>query len=376
LVVVVPVSERGKKVPVKREKKETATSVPVSQILLDSENPRLDFEGVKRVTQEMILKKMVAEEGLEELASSFQKNGYFSEEPVILLRKGAQDGDEKNYIVLEGNRRLATLKLLLNPAKVNRLGYKGLFPVLSSAQASRLKKIPAFIYDSRDEVTTYLGVRHIAGAKRWGNFAKAKYIARQMESGRTPEELEETVGDSSGAIKKLARSWAIYRQAKMGIEDLNDKAIRENFSLVNEIVQNKALKNWLGVKSTFPRSVSDALVPEDNIDRLGHVLSWVFGSADGIGPVIHDSRDIRQKLGFIVEKEKALGVLIDTRDVDEALEYSDSDKENLIKFLNAAKKSVSSALPLVHASDSTVKELYVSLTERMNHLSALFKGVE
>src|SRR5947209_3550138 len=80
----------------------------VGELDLDPYNPRLAAHEEGR-SQPELLRLMVAKFKLEELAESIVSAGYRPFDPLIGAR-------EKNRIVvLEGNRRVAAIKLLLNP---------------------------------------------------------------------------------------------------------------------------------------------------------------------------------------------------------------------------------------------------------------------
>src|SRR5262245_24532995 len=89
---------------------------PVADLRLDPENPRLALET--GATQLAILKAMYANEALDELALSFARNGYFWEEPLVIVPAS----ERSKFVVVEGNRRLAALKLLLNSQLRERIG--------------------------------------------------------------------------------------------------------------------------------------------------------------------------------------------------------------------------------------------------------------
>src|SRR4051812_17983333 len=96
--------------PAPRKKAMTAPERPrtrrlaVGDLLLDHRNPRLAL--VEDATQVDLLKALYEDESLDELVGSFIENGYFEEEPLVVVE------EEEGYVVVEGNRRLATLKLL------------------------------------------------------------------------------------------------------------------------------------------------------------------------------------------------------------------------------------------------------------------------
>src|SRR5690606_6255941 len=79
--------------------------LPVDALDLDSANPRLP-EDVDLTEQRKLIEYVASEYGALEVAESIANHGYFGSEPLIAI----QDGDR--YTVVEGNRRLAALKLL------------------------------------------------------------------------------------------------------------------------------------------------------------------------------------------------------------------------------------------------------------------------
>lgn len=185
----------------------------VSDLQLDPHNPRLALES--NVGQDAILKRMYQDEALEELAHSLARNGYFWEEPLVIVPEKGKP------VVVEGNRRLAALKLLADPALRKKIGVTN-FPELPAGRAEELKKVPTVQYDSREDVVPYLGFRHITGVKKWEPFAKARYVAGLINSGTPIAEIEESIGDEARTVKKtlpdLHRLQADRRGPRYGYE--------------------------------------------------------------------------------------------------------------------------------------------------------------
>ena len=112
--------------------------VNVSQLQLDVRNPRRTSRDAE-VSQLDLLREMHKRFDLDDLLASLATYGYFSEEPLIAVSKGSEipdeplgtlerseepdalpstsDGseylDQPPFIVVEGNRRLAALRILL-----------------------------------------------------------------------------------------------------------------------------------------------------------------------------------------------------------------------------------------------------------------------
>lgn len=86
---------------------ESTVYIPLSNLLLDPQNPRLP-EDIQNTDSQTILIWMVENEVLDELARSMVTNGFFAHEPLIVL-PAEPDG---RHLVVEGNRRLAALQIL------------------------------------------------------------------------------------------------------------------------------------------------------------------------------------------------------------------------------------------------------------------------
>ena len=100
--------------------------LPVADLLLDPENPRLP-EDLQGADQPELLRYLNDETVLEEIIRSLNDNGFFEHEPLIAY----EDDELEGYVVLEGNRRLAALKVLLGAPEARD---QGLEPLLDTRQ--------------------------------------------------------------------------------------------------------------------------------------------------------------------------------------------------------------------------------------------------
>ena len=80
----------------------------VTSLLLDTENPRLPQSG-GAMSQREIISELVTHDAVSELAKDITTQGFFPTEVLLGVR------DDDHIVVIEGNRRLAALKLLINP---------------------------------------------------------------------------------------------------------------------------------------------------------------------------------------------------------------------------------------------------------------------
>ena len=105
---------------------------------------------------------------------SIAERGYFSEEPLVGVPSGqtTEDGEEI-FTIVEGNRRLAALRLLLFEEDRKLVDAKNV-PAVGITELDRIREVPVKVYRTRKEVVPYLGVRHIVGVKPWDALAKAR----------------------------------------------------------------------------------------------------------------------------------------------------------------------------------------------------------
>jgi hypothetical protein len=118
-------------------------------------------EEVIGQSQSTILHYLFGNAVLDELATSYINNGFFEHEPLMV----APEGD--HFGVLEGNRRLAALNVLLQDEDAVAAGLRfSIDEELSGETRELLLKIPIYTVANRDEARKYLGFRHIGGIVR------------------------------------------------------------------------------------------------------------------------------------------------------------------------------------------------------------------
>src|SRR6266487_2693435 len=121
----------------------------VTSLLLDPQNPRLPQSG-GGLTQRQIIDELVTHDAVYELAKDISTQGYFPTE--ILL--GVQDSDQ--VIVIEGNRRLAALKLLINPELAPQAHLEKFRRLSEKVTPTSIAKVQVIITPSREAATPIL----------------------------------------------------------------------------------------------------------------------------------------------------------------------------------------------------------------------------
>ncbi len=102
-----------------------------------------------------------------------------SDIPIVMPDEDRVNG----YIVLEGNRRIAALKLLKKPAILTTTKLRQKYSKLSEKnKASIVKSIECLVVDSREEASLWIERKHEgemngAGTVRWDNIQKSRFLA-------------------------------------------------------------------------------------------------------------------------------------------------------------------------------------------------------
>ncbi|KHF27823.1 hypothetical protein LR68_03374 [Anoxybacillus sp. BCO1] len=100
-------------------------TVKTLDLQLDEQNPRFVANQQKNLTQEEIVHYLLEYEDISALAKSINDyGGLLPGERLLVIY------ENNNYIVLEGNRRTAAMKLLLDPSLVPN-EYKNEFPIIT-----------------------------------------------------------------------------------------------------------------------------------------------------------------------------------------------------------------------------------------------------
>lgn len=360
-----------------RGRKRPQIDVSVERLELDAANPRFpkDLRDKGQTEVIAILKRYFS---LEELAYSMSENGYFDEEPLVavpidLPPKFAKhdplslirNPDYINYLekearftVVEGNRRLATAKLLLFEELRAQLKIRG-WPSISEEVKEDLSVLPVIVYNDRAEVLRYMGVRHITGIKKWESFSKALYIAEVINGGVDIDEIQKQVGDQSESVRKLYLAYRLVDIAESELSLATERA-KEYFSYLILALGQRPVKEFLGLPYRWTETNFKEPVPSNRMDNLVLLFSWLFGENKDKLPVVKESRDITNYLTPVLRSEEATKHLMLTRDLQDAYDRSEGEKLLLLRNLKKARKSLSSALALItkyKTEDEVIEEI-------------------
>ncbi len=339
----------------------TTPKVAVERLRLDRHNPRL-VGGATAVSDEAIIARLYRTAELDELLQSISTNGYLDIEPLVAV--AAPDGDA--LVVLEGNRRLATLRLLREPDLVGRIDssekLKISVPKFEDAVRPTLDRVTVYQVASREEARPFIGFKHINGPAKWDAYAKARFAADwYRHEGVTLEQIAEAVGDRHATVKRMVSAMYVLEQASQ--EDLFQIDDRDtpkfNFSHFYTALSRSQYMDYLGLEPGWTKhDPRPDQIPQEKLPQLKKVLVWIYGSesADTRPAVRVQNPDIK-RLGEVLAQTEALHVLEQTGDLDQAHASTESVDSRFTAALIRSRDSIRDAAGALRAYDGKDQSL-------------------
>ena len=337
-------------------------------LLLDDENPRLP-ERLHRQPQSEILHYLYEQSALEELAYSYRDNGFFPQEPLLVVERDEED----TYTVVEGNRRLAALKILHGTPEADDIGFAGV--ELSTERLESLRMIPCVLIADRNQIHAYVGFRHIGGLKTWPPEAKARYllaeIRRLVEQGITDpfRELGRRVGSNAQGVRNpyLAIRILLHSREEFG---LNVAYIQDRrFGVWLRCMNSADIRSYIGLSQVRTYWEIEQALATLNRDKLVEVLGDLESNGGRSRAVLGDSRDVTI-YGRALADERAHATLRKTGDLSLARQVV--EELDLEPRAQRLVKSLELFLDTLHRSETV--EMSTSLLRATEDLSQLARS--
>lgn len=312
----------------------TRKDVNIDDLHFDRFNPRLP-EDMERGDEEQVLAWMLRHGDIVDLMASIGATGYSSAEAVLAIPHES-GGDQ--YEVIEGNRRLAAVKLLAAPEKAELR--KKLVAETSDDAVERPESIPVLVYDRREDILTYLGYRHITGVKAWGAQEKAKYLRQLyrhyehlgMEEEKVFQTISQVVATKPYYAKKTLTTLALAEEAKeyayWDMDRIEPDDVK--FSVLGTALSYNPIVEHIGLKD-----VTDWRLSKYNTNGLKDLFCWLFQSDSEGNSRVRESREL-PKLAKVVANEEALQAFRAGHTLEHAAELTDEADEVFRKFVVAA----------------------------------------
>jgi len=297
-------------------------NLSLRNLYLDPNNYRLiNKADYSEVPEEEIKDKLIARrtfrllagdknQHIQDLIESFKANDYLPVDQIQIRKL-----DSGGHVVVEGNRRIATLKYLQKEYEQKGIDLGKLDPKIFS-------QVPIVLYEGGDELhhMTLMALKHISGNKKWAEWNQAKLLEKMHSSYNIGEnEICRRIGISKIELRRSLRALSFSSQYQES--DYGDQFDESKFPIFREVARNAALKRWL--------DWDDTTYTAQNTENRELFFSWVscepnedddgqinFGEKY-LEPALWKRDDIRL-LGKIISDDKALVQLKATRDINAA----------------------------------------------------------
>jgi len=329
-------------------------AVDVAQLRFDPDNPRLDEDAGR--DQEHIFRFLVDEIGVDDLLQSISSAGMLEGDPII-VRKAEE---ENAYYVIEGNRRLAAIKLLLGE-KIGDGNPEPTMPAVSTALATTLRHVSVQTDWEQEALESYLGYKHVTASREWAPEAKARFVLDHAKNDLSNDNLRKfakRLGTNLPTLKRWIIAYLTLKQAEQEeIFDPKAAPTRRYFGTFYTLLGSEQVQNFLDLQSD---PISRTPIPQANKTNLSEFLSWVIGTKKD--PPIINSR-MQKQLGEVLSSPKALQHFRLKRDINTALLYTEFKATEIATKLRTAAYSIEDCLVNLFdvRDDAVVREAFEEL---------------
>jgi len=288
-------------------------SIPIDRILLDPNNPRLattTFETVRegRIARERIQRATLQKlnEGpyeMDRLRASIRRSGLLPMDRIV-VRPVAEDGEDEEgeqlFVVVEGNRRIAAIKTLLEQHEEGELELEEqVVETLEEPTVLVLSEETAEL--ARLDQWVIQGVRHITGIREWGGYQAARTIQTMIQELDYDErEVADALGLSLQRVRRSIRVLSGLDQMQED-EEYAEYAGPDLYAYFDEVIRRRKVRDWVGW--------DDSEYEFTNEDRARMLYAWITPDEELDGDRrVPTSGDVRN-LDPVLDSDAALAVL-------------------------------------------------------------------
>jgi hypothetical protein len=322
----------------------------LKELHLDPKNPRLigDFGG----DEKKMFRYLITDIGVDDLLQSISTIGFIDGDPFIVRER-----DEGGYFVVEGNRRLAALKLLIGETPEDGLPLPPV-PAISPDFAKNLEKVNAQIGWTEELLQAYLGYKHVTAAREWPPEAKAKFVFEHAKGDYGRDNLTKfakTLGTNYATLKRWLVAYLTLREAENAEKfDPLTAPSKRYFGTFYTLLGGAEAKAFLSLQD---EPISETPVPPEKLSNLSDFIAWTIGTRER--PAQVNSRQ-QAKFERVLTSEKALQYFRVKGDLEGSLLYTDFNAGEVAGKLRDATYSVEECLPKLNdvRTDETVIEAF------------------
>lgn len=235
------------------------SQLTVTGLLLDPNNPRIP-ETDEALSQRGLLADLVENDKVYDLAKGIVENGYYPVESLIYV-----EDNGKKY-VLEGNRRLAALKLLISPDMSPNKSWERRFRALANRiDPNAIRKVKVIKAPSREAAAPAIMSKHTRNqVEGWSPLMQAKFYRNLVDSGLTVDEISEQYNLQVSEINKALQRYTMYSIAcALDLPEDVAKTVQNprKFPITNldRLYENPKVNEFLGIKFNDNKELTGAV---------------------------------------------------------------------------------------------------------------------
>ncbi|MGO4783815.1 hypothetical protein [Cryobacterium sp. W22_MBD10_FK3] len=275
-----------------------------------------------------------------ELVQSIASSGWYDYEPLIVL--------VNSNIVIEGNRRIAALRLIADPVLAASIGVTIPTPLHPNAMPGLIRIRPV---TSKREARDFIGFKHINGAFKWDSLAKARYAASWLDDDGDIATVSQRLGDNHNTISRLVNGWKVLKQAELNGFDRNLISRRSfAFSHLYTALSRPATREYLKLPEVTDGLLEELPVPEAGLESLARLTSWLYGQP-GEPSVIQSQNPDLGHLVQVLGNKAAVATLEVTRNLDRAFDVAEDKVSKFSQLVYKLVQDVEEALRLTGSYD-------------------------
>lgn len=252
----------------------TIRKVNISEIVNYYENPRHAIA----FSEEETLKKLfeaVGNQYMLNLAEDVQKNGLLGNQQIVVV----YSENLHKFVVYEGNRRVAAIKLLLNPESFTFLDKATIDKAKTIAENGRVSgDIPCYITDEQE---AFFIMERLHSGEDKGRGTK-KWTAREKEAFKVRQSHEKNI------------SYLIDYYVKKHFDGLDITTILP-FTTIQRIFNNREVKQLIGLDISNEQTFTP-----NKMQLVIDASKWIVKEADNAGASVtrlfNKARTIEDKL--------------------------------------------------------------------------------
>lgn len=343
-------------------------TINYKNLLLDPENPRLP-KSMHNLDEKGIIDYMLLEAATLELMQAIGENDFFRGEQLLVVPV-----ENNNYKVLEGNRRLISIKLLNEPelASVKKISIRQIYDEANFHPT----EIPCLVFNTEDEIRKYLGFRHITGIKPWGLTEKSRYLYQLYENlfngeniDNASTELAKKIGSRRDYVKRVLVSYELYRivedEGFYKIKDLDDTTFYVGY-LVDSLSRSN-IASFLDINISSNN-------PLENINKtnLKELIFWFFEKNDQNKTRVKGKSNDLNKLNGILGSTIACSAFREGKDLNRAFEFTEDIESMFFSNIQKSLTALEQADSLVHK----INDFYSDLDEDLVQIRKLTSKIK